>query len=384
MKCTGIHGSIDLENAMKRSCNCYFYKGGNAARGDNIEVVGRLMGFGQTSDLPLTGESPGIMPGPQWLKQRRPRESWSSGLTANTSIGQGDVLASPLQMAMLTATIANGGTMYYPRLVDRIIAQDGDIKLHEPPEVRASLIDDAGLTKNDIERIRKGMWKCINEEGGTAFKASSLRALGAPAAGKTGTAQNWERVKNRPVKSNHVWFTAFAPYNESRYAVAVIVQNGASGGGVAAPIAAEILDACFKLERFDAANKPAEDEAGDTASTSTDSQSSQNPRNSQPLPAIFQLASLAPAKGHRTFVSSVDFKSANPVTYAAAGAAEDGASDTTTRTTEQETTATATPDVRAANDAQGSVRNKERKASGSRTNIFDFFNRNRNKTNENR
>ncbi|MFM8364706.1 MAG: penicillin-binding transpeptidase domain-containing protein, partial [Verrucomicrobiota bacterium] len=111
------HGSLSLEDAVKVSCNAFFYQFGNAAGIEQIVAMGNLLGLGQKSGLPLSGESPGVLPGPEWLSGVNPRARWSNGLTANTAIGQGDVLASPLQMAMVTAAVANGGTVYYPRLV---------------------------------------------------------------------------------------------------------------------------------------------------------------------------------------------------------------------------------------------------------------------------
>jgi Cell division protein FtsI/penicillin-binding protein 2 len=110
----GAHGSIDLQSALRVSCNAFFYQYGNAAGIEEIGAVGRMLGLGERSSLPLSAESPGILPGPEWMRVNRPRERWSSGQTANVAIGQGYVLASPMQMAMLTAAVANGGTSYFP------------------------------------------------------------------------------------------------------------------------------------------------------------------------------------------------------------------------------------------------------------------------------
>jgi Cell division protein FtsI/penicillin-binding protein 2 len=204
------------------------------------------------------------------MRVNRPRERWSSGQTANVSIGQGYVLASPLQMAMLTATVANGGTSYFPRLVDKVLAPDGSVIRQEPVKVRANLLEQ-GLGAEQIEKVRRGMWDVVNRGGGTAPGA---RLAGYEVAGKTGTAQFWRGG----LKDNHTWFIAFAPYDEPRYAVSVIVQGAQSGGGVAAPIAAKILSDVFKMEEG----------------------------------APVKIASLAPAKGSFQFVSSVDFGRAIP------------------------------------------------------------------------
>jgi penicillin-binding protein 2 len=270
MKCwiadkNGSHGTIDLESAIRVSCNAFFYQYGNAAGIDNIVAVGNMLGFGQKSGLPLSGDAAGILPGPEWMRANYPRERWSSGQTANASIGQGYVLTTPLQMALATATVANGGTSYYPRLVDKVVAQDGTTVRQEPIKIRANLVE-SGFTPEEIERVRRGMWDVVNRGGGTA---ASARIKNYEVAGKTGTAQFW---RGR-VKDNHTWFIAFAPYEKPRYAVAVIVQGAQSGGGVAAPIAAKILADIFKMEEGEAV----------------------------------EVAALEPAKGSFQFVSSVDF-----------------------------------------------------------------------------
>jgi penicillin-binding protein 2 len=270
MKCwiadkNGSHGTIDLESAIRVSCNAFFYQYGNAAGIDNIVAVGNMLGFGQKSGLPLSGDAAGILPSPEWMRANYPRERWSSGQTANASIGQGYVLTTPLQMALATATVANGGTSYYPRLVDKVVAQDGTTVRQEPIKIRANLVE-SGFTTEEIERVRRGMWDVVNRGGGTA---ASARIKNYEVAGKTGTAQFW---RGR-VKDNHTWFIAFAPYEKPRYAVAVIVQGAQSGGGVAAPIAAKILADIFKMEEGEAV----------------------------------EVAALEPAKGSFQFVSSVDF-----------------------------------------------------------------------------
>jgi penicillin-binding protein 2 len=111
MHCWGVHGRQGLVEAIKNSCDAYFYQFGNAAGIDAIDRVGKGLGIGQLTDVELTDEDPGLLPSPEWL-QRTKYERWSQGQTANTSIGQGYVLASPLQMAMAAATVANGGICY--------------------------------------------------------------------------------------------------------------------------------------------------------------------------------------------------------------------------------------------------------------------------------
>ena len=121
----GQHGTLSLSEAIKVSCNAFFYQFGNAAGIDAIDVTGDALGLGKPTRIDITGESSGVLPGPDWMRIQHPNEKWSSAYTANVSIGQGYDLTTPLQMAMAYATIANGGISYYPRLVDRVLNQDG-------------------------------------------------------------------------------------------------------------------------------------------------------------------------------------------------------------------------------------------------------------------
>ncbi len=304
----GAHGTLDLENSIRVSCNAYFYQFGNKAGIDQIVATGHMLGLGEKSGLPLTGEAPGILPGPAWLQANYPRERWTSGHTANVSIGQGFVLATPLQMAMVSATVANGGMSYYPRLVDKVVAPDGTVVRQEPVKIRANLAE-GGILPQKLEIVRRGMWDVVNRGGGTA---ASARIKNYEVAGKTGTAQFW-RGK---VKDNHTWFIAFAPYQNPRYAVAVIVQGAQSGGGVAAPIAAKILSDIFKMEEGEK----------------------------------IEIAALAPAPGSFKFVSSVDFGRPIPAALADAPEADLAASEGPP--------AGAPPTVRPAADAEGTVQKK--------------------------
>ena len=235
------HGHQDLSEAIKNSCNAYFFQYGNAAGIDQIDAVGGMLGLGKKTDLPLNNVASGILPGPSWLAQNYPREHWSPGHTANVSIGQGYVLATPLQMAMVAMAVANSGTVYQPRLIDKVVAQDGTILKQDPVKVQADITKEGGFTAEQIEKVRKGMWKVVNADGGTASKA---RVKDSVVAGKTGTAQFWRGRE----KDNHTWFLCFAPYDHPRYVVAVFVQGGKSGGSVPAPIAAKILEQIFAME----------------------------------------------------------------------------------------------------------------------------------------
>src|SRR5438067_2234640 len=236
------HGTIGLADAIKVSCDSFFYQYGNAAGIQSIDVIGKMLGMGEESGLQLSGEQTGNMPGPEWMQIHHPQERWSSAQTANVSIGQGYTLVSPLQLAMAYVTAANGGTCYYPRLVDKVLNQDGSPLLDEhgkvavpqTPRVRSDLRRE--VSPDQIEIVRKGLWKVVNEDGGTGGRA---RLKNVVVAGKTGTAQATERGH----EENVAWFACFAPFDHPKYVVAVMVQGASGHGGeVAGPIATRILE----------------------------------------------------------------------------------------------------------------------------------------------
>jgi len=246
------HGTLGLVDAIKVSCDSFFYQYGNAASIQSIDTVGKMLGIGEESGLRLTGEQTGNLPGPEWMQIHHPQERWSQAQTANVSIGQGYTLVSPLQLAMAYATIANGGICYYPRLVDKVLKQDGSPVLEEhgnvavpqTPQVRSDLRKE--LSPDKIELVRKGLWKVVNEDGGTGGRA---RLKDVQVAGKTGTAQ----ATDRGHKDTVAWFACFAPFENPKYVVAVMVQGGEHGGSVAGPVATRILERALALDegKFD-------------------------------------------------------------------------------------------------------------------------------------
>jgi penicillin-binding protein 2 len=339
MKCwifgKGTHGSLDLEGGLKNSCNGYFFQAGNAAGIDQIDEIGHLLGLGQLTGIPLSGESPGILDGPAHLREVNPQDKWRPSLTANVAIGQGAVLASPLQMAMVAATIANGGTCYYPRLIDKVVGPDGKIVEQEPARVRSNLLTDAGMTPAQIEHVRHGMWRVVNEEGGTARKA---RLKDYEVAGKTGTAQVWRiNADGQRVQDNNTLFIAFAPYQKPKYAICVLIQGGKSGGGVPAPVAAKILDEAFALDRGD---------------------------------LKVQVAALEPAVGNFKFIESIDFNRDIP---AAANDQEtvDTVATATANVSDVARNAEA-PSIRDEPDNEGRVEQPKEKKRGLLDNFFNF------------
>ena len=246
------HGTIGLPEALKVSCNSYFYQMGNAAGIGAIDNTGQTLGLGKPTGIEITGEQPGVLPSPDWMRIHYPNERWTSAYTANVSIGQGYDLVSPVQLAMVYATVANGGVSYQPRLVQDVITPDGKPLMDEKgqyviprtPTIRGDLRTD--FTREQIELARQGLWKVVNEGGGTGSRA---KVNNVQVAGKTGSAQAMTDGKSDTI----AWFACFAPYENPKYAVAVMVQGGKGGGVVAAPIAQRILERSIAMEegRFD-------------------------------------------------------------------------------------------------------------------------------------
>lgn len=243
----GTHGTLGLADAIKVSCNSYFYQMGNAAGILAIEETGKTLGLGEVTGVNLTNEQAGVLPSPDWMRVHYPRERWTSAYTANVSIGQGYVLVSPIQLAMVYATVANGGVSYYPRLIKNVVdaegrtvlGEDGQPVVPQRPKVHGDLRTD--FTPEQIQLARHGLWEVVNEGGGTGGRA---RIDGVQVAGKTGSAQAMTDGKSDTI----AWFGAFVPYENPKYAIAVMVQGGKGGGAVAAPIAKRILSRALAMD----------------------------------------------------------------------------------------------------------------------------------------
>jgi penicillin-binding protein 2 len=245
----GSHGTLGVADAIKVSCNSFFYQFGNAAGIDAIDETGDSLGLGKTSGIEITSESPGVLPGPDWMRIHYPRERWSQAYTANVSIGQGYDLVTPLQLAMVYATVANGGVSYYPKLVQSvtsmvdgkpILNEKGEPVVNPAPRVHQDLRFD--FPAQQIQLARRGLWKVVNEDGGTGRVA---RLNNVQVAGKTGTAQAMTEGK----KDTIAWFACFAPFDNPKYTIVVMVQGGEHGGSVAAPIATRILERSLAMDQ---------------------------------------------------------------------------------------------------------------------------------------
>ncbi|MFW2543353.1 penicillin-binding protein 2 [Primorskyibacter sp. 2E107] len=231
------HGHMNLETALRESCDVYFYDLALKVGIENIAAMGRRLGLGEAHNLEMSAVTAGLMPDKQW-KLRERGSAWVIGDSVNASIGQGFVLTSPLQLAVMAARIATGRDIS-PRLVK---SANG---IETPSRGGVSL----GLNENHLRQVRRGMYAVSNNRRGTAYR-SRIIGEGYRMAGKTGTAQ----VLNRIVKNDAPWeerdhalFVNFAPFDAPQIAVSVVVEHGGGGSTAAAPIARDVtLQALYK------------------------------------------------------------------------------------------------------------------------------------------
>ncbi len=239
------HGWMNLRNGIKQSCDVYFYEVSKRVGIDRIAAMANRLGLGQTSGIDLPGEKPGLIPTRGW-KRAVTGVPWQKGETLVAGIGQGFVLATPLQLAIMTARVANGGKAVKPHLV-RATLSGGEARAVEMPPPPS-----LGISDGSLKLVTQAMNAVTNELRGTAYRAR-IKDKGMEMAGKTGTSQvrritkreRQTRVlknKERPWKDrDHALFVGFAPVHKPRYAVAVIVEHGGGGSKVAAPIARDLL-----------------------------------------------------------------------------------------------------------------------------------------------
>jgi penicillin-binding protein 2 len=247
----GGHGTLDLSAAIAQSCDVYFYETARRVGVDAISVMAHSLGLGQPLGIELPGERPGLLPTRAW-KRTALGVGWQKGETLITGIGQGYVLSTPLQLAVMTARIANGAVAVTPTLVRWRTTANGRANA---PDRRFFALD---LNREHLHAIQEGMVAVVNGAGGTA-RAAAIAEPGFAMAGKTGTSQvrritKAERAtrikKNEELpweQRDHALFVGYAPVNAPRYAVAVIVEHGGGGAKVAAPIARDILMAAQGL-----------------------------------------------------------------------------------------------------------------------------------------
>ncbi len=234
---TGGHGVTDIYKALAESVNTYFYlAGGGTYDKDKLEISGGLgidriadyahaFGLGAATGIDIPGEADGFIPTPAW-KEEAKDEPWYLGDTYHVSIGQGDLLVTPLQVAVYTMIVANGGTFYQPQLVDHIIDQTGATTATIAPSVRGSdFVDPSNLAV-----VRAGMRQAV-----ISGSARSMASLGVSSGGKTGTAEIGETGKK------HSWYTTFLPYEDPKLVLVVLMEEGGDGTEAALPVVKAVL-----------------------------------------------------------------------------------------------------------------------------------------------
>jgi len=246
------HGNVDLKEALMHSCDIYFYEVARRTGIDKIAAMAKRFGLGVSTGVNLPGEKAGLMPTRRW-KEVILGEQWLQGDTYNAGIGQGYILTTPIQLAVMTAVLANDGYKIKPTIL--------------VPENRDSSVcygENLNISKTHLQLMREGMFDVVNASEGTG-KAARLNIGGKLIAGKTGTTQVKRismKEREQGVRSqddipweerNHALFVSFGPTDNPRYALAVVIEHGGGGAKTAAPIAKAIMEAALKL---DPASKP--------------------------------------------------------------------------------------------------------------------------------
>jgi penicillin-binding protein 2 len=222
-----VHGSVNVVEAIQRSCNVFFYQLMLKVGFDKWNEYGRRFGFGQATNTDTGEETTGLLPSTEYYDSRYGKGKWTQGFLISLAIGQGEVGVSPLQMARYAAALANGGIVYRPHAVEYIRYKETN-KV-EPVRHDSTLV---GLSPHVMDLIRDGMQRVVQAPGGTGGMA---RVQGVVSAGKTGTAQN-------PHGKDHAWYIGFAPFDNPKIAIAVMLENSGFGGAKAAPIAGLVIE----------------------------------------------------------------------------------------------------------------------------------------------
>jgi penicillin-binding protein 2 len=233
-----VHGSVDLVDAIKRSCNVYFYQLMLKTGLDAWNRYGEEFGFGRLTGVDLFEENPGLLPSTAYFDKRYGKSGWTRGFLVSLGIGQGEVGVTPLQMACYAAALANEGHMYQPHVVRMIVS-----KSPRRTDTLSFSSRTLNISQSTWQVVREGMRRVVEEPGGTGGLA---RIEGIQSAGKTGTAQN-------PHGKDHAWYVGFAPFEHPRIAIAVLLENAGYGGTQAAPIAGLCMERYLfgRIRRYD-------------------------------------------------------------------------------------------------------------------------------------
>ncbi|MEM7449163.1 MAG: penicillin-binding protein 2 [Myxococcota bacterium] len=240
-RCTQAHGEVDMRRSLIQSCNIYFWRLAEQVGLDRLNRIAREFGLGAPTGIGINSESAGFLATRQWYEQRFGR--FRVGHTLNAAIGQGNTRATLVQIAIAYAAIANGGALYTPQLIERVVSAEGVVIEEFPPQIRSEV----HVRSKNLEYIKDSLYGVVHDPDGTAFDAHVEG--GVPVAGKTGTA---EVARYRPsdeedpqrtwyFNRDHAWFAGFAPADDPEVAIVVLVEHGGSGGRTAAPIAIQIL-----------------------------------------------------------------------------------------------------------------------------------------------
>lgn len=245
----GGHGIIDVHRAIVESSDTFFYQVGLKVGIDRIAYYAKGFGLGRKTGINLIHEKPGLVPSSKWKKDTY-GSKWYEGETISVAVGQGYVIATPLQMMNAYAAIANGGILYLPQLVNMVEAQTGEIVGKFTPQE----IGRVPVSQSNLKILQHALKGVVNEDGGTG---RTVRLPGIEAAGKTGTAQVIRLKENTPRKKpkdtpyeqrDHAWFVGYAPAENPEIVVAVIVEHGGFGAEAAAPVAREVMKAYLKTK----------------------------------------------------------------------------------------------------------------------------------------
>ncbi len=241
------HGSVSMVDALARSCDVYFFQVGEKLGVERLARYAEACGLGKPTGVELDNEASGLVPTSAW-KLKRTGIPWQGGETLSIAIGQGFNLVTPIQMVSLIAAVANGGTIFKPQVVQKVESSDGStVKVNEKEKVGA-----LPVTEETMAIVRRGLHDVVNTRGGTAW---GVRIRGIEMAGKTGTAQVVAMEPDHEVKDeeetpfrlrDHAWFVAFAPAEDARIAIAVLVEHGGHGSSTAGPIAKEMVKTYLK------------------------------------------------------------------------------------------------------------------------------------------
>jgi len=225
-KCTHVHGTVNVVDAIQKSCNTFFYQLMLKVGLETWHDYGERFGFGKKTHIDIDEEAAGLIPTEAYYDRIYGRGGWTQGQLVNLGVGQGEIGASPLQMAQYAAALANDGVLHQPRIVSYIRNK----RTNRIEEIEHNF-SEVGLSPRAIDIIREGMKRCVESPDGTGTRA---RIPGVIVAGKTGTAEN-------PHGEDHSWFVGFAPFENPKIAIACIVENAGFGATTAAPISGKIM-----------------------------------------------------------------------------------------------------------------------------------------------